>query len=225
MCWATAASLLVCLVESSNRVFSLGKALSSGKAPAGSTRTASPLAALPVRSAVHRAERPSALPSGALPSGALGHGMSVLFVAGQSRDVRFRVDLRDGTVATPRATRVLDRVVAIALSERIMFLCQATGSTRTQLRVVGFDLHTGTRTKAALASAGAASVDPDFCEDRRSSAEHALRGWGYFTALQMSLERQATILPKVSNGDAQSSFLISSRHSFSSLTTMPPGQS
>lgn len=155
----------------------------------------------------------------------LGRDASVLFVAGPSRDVRFRIDLRDGTVATPRAPRVLERVVDIVLAEHAVFLCQAGVGSRTPPRIVGFDLRTGERTKAALASAGAASMDPGFCEGRRSSTALGIDGSGYSAALQMSLERQATILPRVSNGDLQSSFLISSRHSLSSLTTMPPGQS
>ncbi len=204
VCWVTAASLLVSLVEAT---------LSTNSArPPRLGITQSPAAREPpppslfTRSAVNGADR-----------------ASVLFVVGPTRDVRFRVDLRDGTVATPRMSRVLERVVDVALSEHAVFLCQAGAEARIAPRVVGFDLRTGERSEAALVSSGAAALDPGFCEGRRTPVALTLEG--YSTALQMSLERQATILPKVSNGDLQSSFLISSRHSLSSLTTMPPGQS
>lgn len=152
---------------------------------------------------------------------------SLVFVAGPNGDVRFRVDLRNGTVATPRHERVLDRVVDVVLSERAVFLCQAPRRPGAPADIMGFDLRTGQNVEAALATAGAASIAPHFCATRRSPAT---RTWEadrsrYSTALQMSLERQATILPSVSNGDLQSSFLTSSRHSLSSLTTTPPGQS
>jgi hypothetical protein len=124
---------------------------------------------------------------------------------------------------------VLDGIIDVALAERIVLLCQAAVGLETSPRIVGFDLRTGQNTDAALALAGAASVATDFCARRHLPAtrtwEDMIDAPRYSTALQMSLERQATILPRVSNGDLQSSFFISSRHSLSSLTTTPPAQS
>lgn len=151
----------------------------------------------------------------------------MVFVVGPNRSVRFRIDLRRGTVATPRASSVLDSVVDLALSDDSLFLCRVAAAVEREREpeVVGFDLRTGERTKAALAMAGAASVDAGFCKGRRWRSTPASDALRQSIALQMSLERQATILPSVSNGDLQSSFLISSRHSLSSFTTTPPGQS
>ena len=151
----------------------------------------------------------------------------LLFVAGPSKAVRFRIDLSAGTLATPGDARLLDGIVDVALAERRVYLCQASSVPRANPRIVAFDLHTGERTEAALAEARAASAQ--FCAGRLVETARA-RDWGltrssYFAALQMSLERQATILPSVSKGEEQSSFLISARHSLSSLTTTPPGQS
>jgi len=151
----------------------------------------------------------------------------LLFVAGPSKAVRFRIDLDAGTLATPRDARLLDGIVDVALAERRVFLCQANSAAGEAPRIVAFDLHTGKRSEAALAEARAASTQ--FCAGRLGLTARArdlgLARSSYFTALQMSLERQATILPSVSNGEEQFSFLISSRHSLSSLTTTPPGQS
>lgn len=151
----------------------------------------------------------------------------LLFVAGPNKAVRFRIDLAAGTLATPGDARLLEGIVDVALAERRVFLCQASSAPGAPARVVAFDLHSGKRTEAALAEARAASAQ--FCVGRLAQTARAV-DWGltrssYFTALQMSLERQATILPSVSNGEEQFSFLISSRHSLSSLTTTPPGQS
>lgn len=236
VCWATAASLLVVLVQCT---FAKSGRRDSRAIPTTSRATATsrelesraPAASPPVahRQATHAASRGAESRDPRQLTG-LGAETSVLFVAGPNRNVRFRIDLRDGTLATPRAQRLLDRVIDVALSDRIVLLCQAALGARTTPRVIGFDLHTGERTEAALALAGTASVDSSFCMGRRLQAAHTRKSWAmdvsrYSAALQISLERQATILPSVSNGDLQSSFLISSRHSLSSLTTMPPGQS
>lgn len=205
VCWVTAASLVVCLVQSTF----------------ASTRT--PPASANPTPAADPAVAPN--PAGAL-RGAAARDASVLFVAGPNEAVRFRVDLRDGTVATPRTRRMLDRVIDVLVSERIVLLCQAGAAAWLAPKIVGFDLHTGQRTDASRARV----AHPHFCAGHRSATARAQETWSLVIAgqskdLQRSLERQATTLPRVSNGEAQSSFLISSRHSSSSLVTMPPGQS
>jgi len=211
VCWVTAAPFVVCLVQST-------RVTSDRPKPAVPPAPRSWWAA-------SRAVPPKAMPPKAPASRA-----SILFVAGPTPAVRFRVDLRDGTVSTPRAQRVLDRVIDVAVSERAMFLCQAAVPGSKAPRIVGFDLRTGQRTEAALAPAPAPIADPHFCAGHLSETARAQETWNsaiphYSKDLQISLERQATILPRVSNGEPQSSFLISSRHSSSSLVTMPPGQS
>ena len=213
VCWATAAPLVVCFVQSTRVTSDRPKPVPPEARPwLAPSRTLTPTRAL----ASSRALAPSPT--------------SVLFVAGPTPAVRFRIDLRDGTVSTPRADRVLDRVIDVALSERMVFLCQAEGAASIAPRIVGFDLRTGQRIDAALPSVRAQVIDPHFCAGHLSQTARAQETWNpvtpdYSTDLQRSLERQATILPSVSNGEPQSSFLISSRHSWSSLVTMPPGQS
>jgi hypothetical protein len=90
-------------------------------------------------------------------------GDRVLFVAGRRNDVRFRVDLRDGTLSTPSAPKLLDGVVDIALGERVLFLCQRESSDRSALNIVRFDLATGFRIRSTGPDARAGSLDATFC--------------------------------------------------------------
>ena len=206
VCWATAASLLVCLVLPTHAKSATRERSGKERSGRGGARVAT-----------------------------TGLSPRLLFVAGPTQVVRFRIDLDAGTLATPREPHLLDGIIDVALTERLVILCQASSVSGASPRIVAFDLHSGKRTEAALAEAYAASVSQRrgparFCAGRQALTARPQNTWAlsrssYFADLQMSLERHATILPSVSNGEEQSSFLISSRHSFSSLTTTPPGQS
>lgn len=255
-CATTAASLLACLLgivlidtapkhrgfdsssdpsrrDSGRRESGAGNSGCRDSEPADVGPTSLTEIGLAHRAPAHEQSQPIARrspSSSTWPSATPSQKHPLLFVAGPTKDVRFRIDLQAGTVATRRAGRILERVVDVALAERFVLLCQAALTPRRAPHIVRFDLRTGKPAEVALAAARAASVDPAFCAGRQSLTARPAHPWGwgfmrYSTALQMSLERQATILPRVSNGEEQSSFLISSRHSLSSLVTTPPGQS
>lgn len=107
-------------------------------------------------------------------SGPLGLGAQVLFVAGSRKNVRFRVDLRNGTLATPSAPKLLEGIVEVVVAERLLFLCHQAriGSART---IVGFDLETGVQIRDAAPDARAASIDATFCTKARKRQTPA--GW------------------------------------------------
>ena len=94
----------------------------------------------------------------------LGLDAQVLFVAGPTKNVRFRIDLRDKTLSTPSTPKLLEGVVDVLVAKRLMFLCQADFSVGSAApSIVAFDLETGLRIRGAGSGARAPSIDATFC--------------------------------------------------------------
>ena len=89
-------------------------------------------------------------------------GARVLFVAGPG-NVRFRIDLRDGTLSTPSTPNLVEGVIDVVVAERLLILCRAESSVGSTLKIVGFDLETGVRIRDVGSQARAASTDATFC--------------------------------------------------------------
>lgn len=153
--WATAAATLT-LLPPSNIAVAAGVFVPSWSASAsnssGMLSRASPELASQTPSTESR--------DGTSP---LALGARVLFVAGRRTHVRFRIDLRDGTLSTPSVPKLLEGVVDVAVGERTLFLCQTASSVGSALNIVGFDLGTGVRIHDAGPKARAVSMDPRFC--------------------------------------------------------------
>jgi len=93
---------------------------------------------------------------------AVAHAAPVLFVAGPGANVRFRIDLRDGTLSTPTIPKLLEDVVEVDVAERLLFVCQDSNPASARA-IVGFDLKTGVQIRDVEMAARTASLDATFC--------------------------------------------------------------
>lgn len=157
--WATAAATLMllppCAIAPARAAFERGVQSSEPARDSILKRTLGPIE----RSAV---------------SSPLELGAQVLFVVGPRKNVRFRVDLRNGTLATPSAPKLLEGIVEVVVAERLLFLCHES-RVRSARTIVGFDLETGVQIRDAGPEARAASIDATFCTKARKRQTPA--GW------------------------------------------------